>query len=286
MEDLKPSNFKMPTTNMLLWTPEETTQAIEELYNYVTDKAKKAIDWYYFKRNPKRIFGLILRYSSMVFIALAGILPVLITIFDYCKINPAWSAIAVSLAVFMIGIDKFGGFTSGWIRYVVAAQKLNQALEEFRFTWESDKHRLAGTTISSEEIKTLVNNCKIFLQQVQSIVSEETQKWVAEFQSALNDIEAAAKVAAEAAKATVKAKEVGAISITVTNGVSCGTPWSVFLDGRIVSDYSGITAALTNLYPGIVTIKITGIINGKNVQDEKPVKVTGGEITTVTMTLS
>ena len=286
MEDLKPSDLKMTSTNLSSRSFEEANSDIVKLYDYVTLKANEAINWYYFKKKPKRIYGLILRYCSIVFIALAGILPILITIFDRFKINPAWSAVAVALAALMIAIDKFGGFTSGWIRYVIAAQKLGQALEEFRFTWESNKHGLSGTSMSSEEIKTVVNNCKEFLQKVQAIVSEETQKWMAEFQSALNDIEAAAKVADEAAKATVKAKEEGAIAVTVTNGSSCVQPWSISIDGIKVSDYSGNTVALSNFKPGIAIVKITGIINGKNVSQEIPVKITGGEISNISMTLS
>ncbi|MCX6251017.1 MAG: SLATT domain-containing protein [Bacteroidetes bacterium] len=286
MEDLKPSNFGSPRKMKSIWTPEETTIALEELYTYVTGKASEAINWYYVKRNPKRIVGLTLRYCSIVFIALAGIIPILVTMYPKCNYNPGWAAIAVALAGLMIAIDKFGGFTSGWIRYVVAAQKLNQALEEFRFTWESDKHRLAGSAISPDEIKTLVNNCKEFLEKAQTIVSDETQKWVGEFQSALKDIEASAKVAEDAAKSTVKAKEDGAIALTVTNGSSCNGPWVVYLNGSKTGDYTGNNAALSHIKPGIVVIKVTGSIPPKSVQAEQPVTVKGGEIATLSLTLS
>ena len=285
MKDLKPSDLEMGSENKSSGSQQETEKSLDHLYEYVIKKASEAIEWYYEKRKPKRTYGLLLRYSSIFFIALAGILPILITIFDSCNINPAWSAVVVGLAGLMLGIDKFGGFTSGWIRYVMAAQKLNKILEEFRFTWESNKVRPTDTPLNTDEIQTLIKNCKEFLQKVQSIVSDETQKWVVEFKSALNDIEEAAKIAAESAKANVKTKEEGAIAITVSNGKSSEKPWSVTLDGKFVSNYSGNTAALSNLKPGIIIIKITGTINGKNVEDEKPVSVKGGEISSITMTL-
>ncbi|MCX6306000.1 MAG: SLATT domain-containing protein [Bacteroidetes bacterium] len=285
MEDLKPSALNITVDKGLSSTPEEAAQDLVSLYNYVTDKAKKAIEWYYVKRNPKRFYGLILRYSAIVLIALAGILPVITTMYPDSPVPAAWASVAVALAALMIAIDRFGGFTSGWIRYVVAAQKLDEALEEFRFTWESNKHKLAGSALSPEELQAVVNNCKDFLQKVQAIVSEETQKWVAEFQSAINDIEASAKVAAETAKASVKAKEEGAVAISVTNGKDWDRPWSVALEDTPAGTYTGNTAALTNLKPGIVKIKITGVIKGAPFEHEQPVIIKGGEITSLTFTL-
>jgi len=286
MEDLKPSELETGLKDKSSGSQKDVEKSLNQLYEYAIKKATEAIDWYYFKRKPKRRYGLLLRYCSIFLIALAGILPILITIFKNCNINPAWSAVVVGLAGLMLAIDKFGGFTSGWIRYVMAAQKLNQIMEEFRFTWESNKVRPMDTPLNTDEIQTLIKNCQEFLQNVQLIVSDETQKWVVEFQSALNDIDEAAKIAAESAKANVKTKEEGAIAITVSNGVSCEKPWSITLNGKFVSNYSGNSAALSNLKPGIVILKITGTINGKHVEDEKPVSVKGGEISSITMTLA
>ena len=285
MEDLKPSVLENPAENEPSHSTQVTVKSLDPLFMYVIDKVNEAINWYYVKRKPKRRVGLILRYSSIGLIALAGILPILITIYDTLEINPAWSAVVVGLAALMIGIDKFGGFTTGWIRYVVAAQKLTEISEELRFNWETTKLRLRDTPLSSDDIQALTKTCQEFLQKAQSVVSEETQKWVAEFQSALNDIESAAKVSAESAKAAVKAKEEGAISVNVSNGISCDKPWSVNLDGKFVSNYSGSSAALSNLKPGIVILKIAGVIKIKNVEDEKPVIVKGGEISSLTMAL-
>jgi len=285
MEDLKPSDLENSPENESYNSTPVTVKSLDHLFIYVIDKINESINWYFDKRKSKRTVGLILRYSSIGLIALAGILPILITIFDTLKINPAWSAVVVGLAVFMIGIDKFGGFTSGWIRYVIAAQKLTEISEEFRFNWETTKLKLKDTSLNSDEIQTLAKTCQEFLQKAQSVVSEETQKWVAEFQSALNDIESAAKVSAESAKAAVKAKEEGAIALNVSNGVSCDKPWSIYLDGKFISNFSGTSAALSNLKPGIVILKIAGVIKSKNVEDEKPVIVKGGEISSLTMTL-
>lgn len=285
MEDLKPSPFTTKMPLGIARTPAEVNSVIDELYNYVTDEAMKSINWYYTKRGPKRCMGLFLRYSSIFLVALAGILPIIIAIFEQFKINSAWSAIAVALAVLMIGIDKFGGFTTGWIRYVLAAQKLSQALEEFRFIWKEEKLKLAGTTLSSEDIQNLMIKCKEFLQKVQLTVSEETQKWVTEFQSALSDIETATKAAAESAKETIRTKEKGAMSVQILNGKDCQGPWTLELDGKVIKTDTGSSVALTDLNPGIISLKITGTIKEQIVHYQIPVIIKGGEIATVSLTL-
>lgn len=280
MNDLKPSTIDFKSENI----SEITIQSLDPLYKYVVTTTDKTIDWYYKKKKSKRFFGLWLRLVAIVLIALAGILPILILI-NECG-NAAWSSIIVALAALMIVIDKFVGFTSGWIRYVLAAQKLNQVLEEFRFGWESQKLRLKDKVLSTDELQSLIKTCQETLQKVQTIVSDETLKWVAEFQSALNELEAAAKVAADSAKSTAKAMEEGAVAINVSNGSSSEEPWSVFVNGILVSTNTGISASLNNQKPGIITIKIVGKISGKKVQDEKPVTVKAGEITPISMTLS
>jgi hypothetical protein len=285
MEDLKPSVLEAGTDKRFLGTLQANEEYLDNLYDYVIKKATEAIDWYYEKRKPKRRSGLILRYGSILFVALAGILPVIATIYD-SRISPGWSAVVVGLAALMIGIDKFGGFTTGWIRYVVAAQKLTQLLEEFRFSWKTSKIRPVDTQLTIDEMQALMKKCMEFLEKVQSVVTDETQKWVAEFQSALSEVESSVKATAEQTKAAVKTKEEGAVSVSLTNGSSCDNPWSLRLDGKLLSTHSGNSAALNNLKPGIFTLKITGTINKKSAEDEKPVIVEGGKIALVTMTLT
>jgi hypothetical protein len=286
MKDLIATSLESSSYEKSLSADQTNDASLEKLYDYSVLKATEAIKWYYVKRNPKKTIGLILRYGSIGSIALAGILPILIAIFDKAEINPAWSAVIVGLAGLMLGIDRFGGFTSGWVRYIVAAQKLNQILEDFRFTWALNNLRPDNSIpLSIDEKKILIKSCQDFLQSVQSIVNDETQKWVIEFQSALTDIETSFKSASEATKADIKKKETGAISLAVSNGKSSEKPWSLSINEKLINSFSGNSAVLADLEPDIFKLKITGIINGKPVEDEKPVIVKGGEISSITMTL-
>jgi hypothetical protein len=175
----------------LLWGPQDTMQSLDKLFAYVKERAEEAINWYYAERKWKRFMGSALRYGVILATAAVGVIPILGTIYkknDVPGIEPAWSAIAIAVIGVILAFDKFGGFTSGWVRYIAAAQELNQALENFRFTWEIEKLKLS-TPITTEETQEMISKCKEFLLQVQAIVDKETQKWVAEFQSAIKEID-------------------------------------------------------------------------------------------------
>ena len=54
-------------------------------------------------------------------------------------LHPLWSAIAIAIAGTLILIDRFYGFTTGWIRYLLTAQRLTQILEAFRLDVQRQK---------------------------------------------------------------------------------------------------------------------------------------------------
>jgi hypothetical protein len=271
----------------LSWDQRHANESLDNLFAYVAKKAEDAINWYYAGRKRKRLIGSALRYGVILSTAAAGIIPILGTIYKHNNIpaiEPAWSAIAIAIAALMIAFDKFGDFTSGWVRYILAAQELNQALENFRFTWEIEKLKLS-TPAKTEETQAMIAKCKEFLLQVQAIVDKETQKWVAEFQSAIKEIDEAAKIAAEVAKEKAKMEQVGAISIEVTNGNDCGDGWYVSLDGGPEKQFKGKRGALTGIKPGIIAVKAVGQIKGKECRDNKPVEVSGGKTSNLTLKL-
>jgi len=272
----------------LSWEPETAVKSLNTLYSYVMKKAIKADGWYYRKKNWKRFMGTALRYSAIVFTAVAGIFPILGTIYkvnDVPSIEPAWSAVAVAIAALMIAIDKFGGFTSAWVRYILAAQELDEIIETFRFTWEKEKLKFSSS-IHSDEIQRLIESCKTFISQINEVVQDETQKWVAEFQTALKEVDLAAKAAAKVAKEKTKLQEFGAISIEVENGQNCDNGWDLVIDSHSERNFIGKKGAFNNIKPGIIEVKAAGTISGRNVSDIKLVSIKGGEITTVLMSLN
>lgn len=280
--DLKPDQFPK-----LSWKPENALESLDRLYDYVTQKATKAINWYYEKKQWKRCMGCFLRYNVILFTAFAGVIPILGTIYkkgNIPVINPAWATIAIAIAATMIAVDKFGGFTSGWVRYVLSAQEIEQAIEDFRFSWQKAKLRLNNPP-KGDEIQNMIVESERLLTEVQKIIRTETQKWITEFQTAIKEVEEAAKLAAKASRERAEIERYGAISFEVENGMECVDGWQLIIDNRTEKHYTGKRASVTAIKPGIVNIQIIGEIKGKKVRDNKAVKIKGGEISQVSFML-
>src|SRR5215471_17304954 len=118
------------------------------LHKYVEDEIIKARDWYFKSKQSKKYLSQFVRYAAITFSASAGILPIAMGLWPNALNNVAVlrflkpegsSNLAISLlaalATAFIGLDRFGGFSTGWIRYVKVAQQIDMILQEFRLDW-------------------------------------------------------------------------------------------------------------------------------------------------------
>ncbi len=201
----------------LSWASGDVLASLEQLHNYVETEVKKFIEWYYYKRKSKRFLGFGLRIFAIVFTAVAGVLPVLADIFGKDGvpfIKPSWATFGLAIAALLILLDKFGGYTSGWVRYMMTGQELSQMLEGFHFEWLSTKLAFQSQTPTPEQVIAAASQCKDFMMQAHGVIREETKLWAAEFQDVLKDIEKSVKTAE-------KLKQLGAVSVEVPNGDQC-----------------------------------------------------------------
>lgn len=186
--DIKPGEFPKD----LNWTSDKTTESLDRLYEFANAECKKAIDWYFREKRSKQIAGYIFRVGSIVALAISGIIPVLGEIFKSDKvpgISPAWATVALAVFGLFIALDQFGGYTSGWIRYITSGQALSDLQSDFRLEWEKYRLSVATDQIDAELIQQGIEKCKAFLSKVHSIVKSETDQWAQEFKKALIELE-------------------------------------------------------------------------------------------------
>ncbi|PSN10786.1 hypothetical protein C7271_25490, partial [filamentous cyanobacterium CCP5] len=164
-EDLLPQSFPQ----QLDWSPSEAFASLESLYGFVNKECERAIQWYYVSKISKSRIGYLLRAGAIVAVAIAGIIPI---IGEICKqenvpcISPAWATVALAVAALLIGLDRFGGYTSGWIRYIRTAQRLNILQGDFRHDWEAHRLERLNQTVDKELTQRGIVLCKSFLQAV------------------------------------------------------------------------------------------------------------------------
>src|SRR5271163_726454 len=181
-------------------------------YAATRGKASNAIRWYVQRRHSKQ-WARVIRIAAILLITLAGLAPLLQAAFgstnlvallpadatttqvreavgkglghqiDLNQLGYLFAAVAAAL----IGLDRYLGLTSGWIRYITAELDLRRALLEFEADWA-----FASISADAGEQKLGTKRLQLirdFLIRISKIVEDETKLWSAEFQSTLGILE-------------------------------------------------------------------------------------------------
>jgi hypothetical protein len=189
----------------LNWTRENRINSLQRLFGFADTYCTEAIKWYNISKRSKQKLGYGLRFLSILAVAVAGIIPVITEIIcrtdkEQC-ISPAWATVFIALAALFVSLDRFAGYTSGWVRYVRSAQKLNELQGQFRLDWcmylHSEFEDKMDKVADSENKQLSIYSgkdyglrlCKDYIASVNSVVSRETDAWAQEFKQILIQFE-------------------------------------------------------------------------------------------------
>ncbi|HEY0738055.1 MAG TPA: SLATT domain-containing protein [Herpetosiphonaceae bacterium] len=277
------NNIEVTQLESLSWkTPQEIETSIQEVYQYAEARAADTIDWYLRAKKSKAQWSRWLRFAAIVLTALGGLTPIIISL---GWLNGARAQnlgqlgyLFLGLAAACVGLDKFFGFSSGWMRYITTALALQKTLSEFRLDWAMLVAKLGGATPTNDQVQLMLQRLKDFVLVIDGYVEQETLVWIAEFQSSLADIERTARTQGEAARP-------GAIDITVTNGMDAEGGFTVSLDGMVTKTVRGTKYQIGYVPPGPHKVGVTGVINGQPLDASELVNVPPGVIAKVTLAL-
>lgn len=264
------------------WEPDKSLVSLNDVFKDAQNYVKSAINWYLQSKRRKKKGAVFLRVGAILTVSVAGILPMLSQIFlDDGKsvISPAWASVFLAAAAALVAMDRFFGFSSGWMRYIATELRLRKILQEYQMDWETEKSTWKGSHPDREQVQRMLVRTKAFRNRINTIIQEETNTWIAEFQSTLKQLD-------EAAKAKAEVSEIGGLNIVVSNGDACAKGWKLSIDGGSEKSYLGKTAAIHDLVPGVHTIKVEGNIKGKPKQAEIVASIPAGGIGNVQLTLS
>src|SRR5207302_5734643 len=107
-----------------------------------------------------------------------GLIPLVISL---PIVNKEWALEKWGYAVFgaaagCIALDKFFGFSTGWVRYISTAQSIQNELYKFQLDWARAMSRLAGAVPNSAQIEEFLQLAKDFSSRVMQEVTQETQQ--------------------------------------------------------------------------------------------------------------
>lgn len=190
----KSSDIRPGDLGTLDWAPDHARQSLQETYAYVVTAATQAITWYLTARRSKRQWAQRLRVGAIIMVATAGVLPVLSQILSVngtATIQPAWASVALAIAVTLVALDRFFGFSSAWSRYMGTGQAISAALNQFQFDWQKIQAACENPTgnLASEDIAKFLELAKRLAEQTDDLVQAETLQWVSEFRETLTNIE-------------------------------------------------------------------------------------------------
>jgi hypothetical protein len=182
--DLRAGPF--PTAAMEEW--QDTEAALTQLYRYAEGRAIDAVDWYLHDKRGKRGWSRGLRLVAILLVVAGGLQPLLDAAAPGTG-RTAWGYVLLAMAAACIGVDRFFGLSSGWMRSMTCAQALERRLEQLQYDWAAECARSAARTIDPKQVQNRLALLRVFSDDVAALMQQETAEWVLEFQSSLLRLE-------------------------------------------------------------------------------------------------
>ena len=253
----------------LTWTEEQREASSDNLVAYASGEAQEAIAWYLKKKKGKRIGARSLRLLAIAAAAAAAVIPIIAQIYPQL-VAPAWASAMLALAAAAIGLDRFFGFSSAWMRFLATELEIRRRLRQFHMRIEALRVESWGVPATAEYALEVVQICGEFLLDIDELLRNETSTWATELSSVLKEME-------EKARAHADAEHRGSVKLTVSNGDQADAGWEASVDDDPAELHTGRTVTIRDIASGKHTIRVRAKISGQQKSSRKTVIVRGGE---------
>ena len=168
---------------------------LDKLYQNTEEKARNAIEWFLRKKERPARYSRSIRIWAIIFTIIGGVSPILQGVQYLSQFNfTQYGYIALALAAGLLGFDKYFGFSSAWMRYMLTQIALQQKLDNFHMDWLKLRINIKNNDeISEEQIETLCNCIQKFRLNILTEIENEIQTWKSEFQKNLMLLEKISK---------------------------------------------------------------------------------------------
>jgi hypothetical protein len=184
-------DLERPNLPQLAWDRDARAASMTAVFEHAVGLAIAAEQWYARKRPAKRTAGRILRVATVILGAIAAIIPIIseiTTTNGKPAVAPGWAAVSLAVAAAFISLDRFFGFSSGWMRFMKAELQLTRLRHIFEYAWNN----LRATSEDPPDDTQLTAYLKLaenFVLAVDGIVAEETSAWITEFRGGIERTE-------------------------------------------------------------------------------------------------
>jgi hypothetical protein len=161
---------------------------LEKLTAAIQKASEETVSWYDSKIIYRRTSARLLRFSMLVLGGIATLIPLLAQLFNTDNntvIQPGYSALFVGLVAILFAFERYFGHANAWIRFIRAKFAIQTEVDNLKLDWEVFQLKYK----SGQEVQwnTWLEYLKQHQTEVNTIVADETDAWIQEFQAAMKD---------------------------------------------------------------------------------------------------
>lgn len=250
---------------------EDPTAYLNTLRENVEKKAFDAIDWYIHHKKVKSYFSKLLRISAILLTVAGGLSPILESIQLFGAQFCQYGYFAFALAATCVGIDRFMGFSTSWMRYMMTSIRLQKALADFQSDWNILWSDVENNTPTKTQQKLLMQRAKTFYLKIIQEIEQETQLWTNEFQSRLSQLEYTATSQLDVTKQ-------GIINLDIPNANLAEHGVTIELNGVTIAHTLEKTIQIGRVPTGSHTLTLRASINGNEQQTSQRINMIANSV--------
>jgi hypothetical protein len=172
------------------WKPEDVESSLVAMFEWVEGEAVRSVAWYLREKRYKARWSRRLRVLAVIFATAGTVAPLVAATTGW--FGSEWGYVLLALAAGSVALDRYFGFSSAWMRYLLAAQTIQRRLHRLRFEWLSSCASAAVDSPSCADVTTRLTMLAEAGVDFGDQVRRETAAWVTEFQTNLSELRAMA----------------------------------------------------------------------------------------------
>lgn len=256
-KDISSARPEWPTA----WDSQNSLDSLGKIFAATIGYGVASIEWYQKARRSKKTWSLFLRAAAIALGAIGALLPLIVSLgqrvswLDWIA-NSQLGYIAFAGAAACLAVDKFYGFSTGWIRYIRTELTLQAALLQLRYDWFALLAKVAQSHPAPDQVQLMLQKLQAFVAFVNKQVEQETDAWILEFQSGLAELAGMLKSRAEAARP-------GSLQVTVPNAKDFDGGVKAVLDRGVEErQVEGTQCLFSAVAPGPHEVLVRGTKSG------------------------
>ena len=255
--------------------PAEPIKTLEQLYDQSLRFDRYYSDWYGRNASLAKQRSRRWRRIAIVLISFGGLAPILAGLGTWWFFERSvwlnFGYIAVALAASVVFYDRFWGYSTGWMRFTTTQQALERAMSKFEIAWNCLAIRAVSKAsehkFNAADFEPFCELLCTLTMEVHGLVEQETQQWVREFNSSLQELQKRIKEEQETISAERAKGKTGAVQVKLKNHADFTKGWSLTVNKDHSTTSHGFAAAIDNLPPSPHRVEV------KNLDANKPAQI-------------